>query len=493
MLYLGIITASTFIVLDLIFVKFDVVVYTVNLVKSNIIFWKLLVHHGIKVALYYECQYRLSDALSYPIFIAGGLQMIRTLMLSPHQKSMRALTKGQILAKKEISETDINRGISRLGIDKSEGIALGISKYSGKNIIIPDYYVNQVVLVLGTTGSGKTVTLEKFYHRAIAANYPLIIVTAKPSDEEVSILEHLAKEYARVFYPFNTRKSFHYDSLASGGYTELKDKIISLKDHWESDYYLSISEDYLQTTLEVLLKYKNGLDLKTIAKCLNFSELAAIAREVGDKNLLDKVKHLQHYDKKELTGLQAHLNLLIHSELGQFLNKEEPSFNLADVIAQNGVVYFALSALRFPSFSKVLGKLIINDIKAVVESQAVWAKRIFTVFDEFSVFAGEQVLNLINMGRGKGVHAVLGTQGLADLKKVSPAFESQILNCVNTVICHRLNDQESAEKISTWIGTAEKFDVTAQVKAGVGMGLGSVSLNRKFIVHPDEIKQDLKI
>jgi hypothetical protein len=31
------------------------------------------------------------------------------------------------------------------------------------------------------------------------------------------------------------------------------------------------------------------------------------------------------------------------------------------------------------------------------------------------------------MGREKGVHAVLSTQGLADLRKVDPVFENQIL------------------------------------------------------------------
>jgi hypothetical protein len=98
-------------------------------------------------------------------------------------------------------------------------------------------------------------------------------------------------------------------------------KLINLKDHWENGYYLSIAEDYLQTTLAVLLKYEDGFDLKMVAKCLDFSELAAKARELGDKDLQEKVKHLQHYDKKELAGLQAHLNLLIHSELGQFKRK----------------------------------------------------------------------------------------------------------------------------------------------------------------------------
>jgi conjugal transfer pilus assembly protein TraD len=141
----------------------------------------------------------------------------------------------------------------------------------------------------------------------------------------------------------------------------------------------------------------------------------------------------------------------------------------------------------------VLGKLVINDIKAVVERHKS-NREIFTVFDEFSVFAGEQVLNLVNMGRGKGVHAIFGTQGLADLARVDEGFKSQVLNCVNTVICHRLNDQESAEAVSGWIGTRNAFTVTSQLSVMQGdTGMGTVKQNRKFIVHPDEIKQELRV
>jgi type IV secretory pathway TraG/TraD family ATPase VirD4 len=182
----------------------------------------------------------------------------------------------------------------------------------------------------------------------------------------------------------------------------------------------------------------------------------------------------------------------VHSELGEYFEHTEGNtFSLRDVINNNGVVYFALPALTFPSFATVLGKLIINDIKAVIGKSNA-GKRIFTIFDEFSVFAGEQVLNLVNMGRGKGIHAVFGTQGLADLQKIHPTFANQVLNCINTIICHRLNDQESAELVSGWAGTRETFDLTAQVDMNTGgTGLGSVRRNKEFIVHPDAIKQEL--
>src|SRR5262249_28302749 len=142
------------------------------------------------------------------------------------------------------------------------------------------------------------------------------------------------------------------------------------------------------------------------------------ANETKNEALIDRVKELKNYERKDITGLQAHLNILINSELGRYFDKTEQSFSLTDVINQQAIVYFALPALRFPSFAKVLGKLVINDIKAVIDRERDYRGPVFTVFDEFSVFAGEQVLNLVNMGRGKGVHAIFGTQGLADLDKV---------------------------------------------------------------------------
>jgi type IV secretory pathway TraG/TraD family ATPase VirD4 len=206
---------------------------------------------------------------------------------------------------------------------------------------------------------------------------------------------------------------------------------------------------------------------------------------------MKRVIGLENYDCKDITGLRAHLNLLINSELGDYLNVDEKAFHLANIIEQNAVVYFALPALRFPSFSKVLGKLVINDLKAVIDRQS-GDKRVFMIFDEFSVFAGDQVLNLVNMGRGKGVHAIFGTQGLADLDKVDPAFKNQLLNCVNTIICHRLNDQESAETISAWVGTEDKFKITAQLDVhAADAALGTVRETKEFCIHPDAIKQGL--
>lgn len=460
---------------------------------NHLIFWKTFFYQGLKAALIVVYQQSFYYFLGFPLLLAGLLGMIEWIPNSTHEWELRAIQRGKELSSHSHWKSSFHHWYKRFTKQKKQpidGILLGTST-THQAVVIPDQAVNQMVLVLGTTGGGKTVTLRRFYQRALQQAYPLIIIDGKPTEENIVWLQKRSQHYQRSFYGFNCAEYHHYDPLAHGGYTELKDKLISLKDHWENDYYRSIAEDYLQTTFEVLLTVKEGFDLKTTVRCLEYEELALKARAIADESLKARVQRLQRYDAKDITGLQAHLNLLIHSELGSFFEKTNNTFNLAEIIKSNSVVYFALSALRFPSFAKVLGKLIINDIKAVIDRLEM-KQRIFTVFDEFSVFAGEQVLNLVNMGRGKGIHAIFGTQGLADLKRVDPNFENQLLNCVNTLICHRLNDHDSAETVASWVGTQDGFDITAQISEDTSTGMGSVKRNKSFIIHPDAIKQSLQ-
>ncbi len=458
----------------------------------NKVFWKLLFKRSDFSALTFLFHYAGGYIICFSPLLAGMLTTIELIKESPHKSIIDSIQKGEhYQEKKELPAKKIDQALQRLSGSHPDGVLLGVSTYTAKSIVIPDHFINQIVLVLGTTGSGKTVTLRRFYQRAIRNGYPLIIIDGKPTQDNINWLKSQADKYSRAFYGFNCGNYAHYDPLSNGDCSELKDKIISLKDQWENDYYRSIAEDYLQTTFDVLLQSGAPFDLRKVVKCLDFDTLKTLCRSLKSAELLQRVELLQKYDLKDITGLQAHLNILINSAMGKYFENNDNSFSLEKIINDNAVVFFSLPALRYPSFSKVLGKLVINDIKATIERNES-NKRIFMVFDEFSVFAGDQVLNLVNMGRGKGVHAVFGTQGIADLNTVNNNFKSQILNCVNTIICHRLNDQEGAEAIASWAGTKDSFTVTAQYDPkNTNASLGSVRSDKTYIIHPESIKKEL--
>ncbi len=458
----------------------------------NKAFWKLIFTKTDFSPVIYLYHHAGSYLLGFPVLVAGILSTIDLIKDSPHKPVIDAIQKGEhYQEKKELSEKKINKAMQQLEHVEANGVLLGVSTFTAKPVVLPDHYVNQIVMVLGTTGSGKTVTLQRFYDRAIKQGHPLIVIDGKPTQDNISWLSNLANYYGKRFYGFNCYNYAHYDPLSNGDCSELKDKIISLKDHWESDYYRSIAV-ILQTTFEVLLQSGKPFDLKQVVKCLDFETLKDFCRSLKNSELLAQVDSLQKYEMRDITGLQAHLKILVNSAMGKYFEPGNNMFTLEEVIKDDALVYFSLPALRYPSFSKVLGKLVINDIKATIERHKN-NQRIFMVFDEFSVFAGDQVLNLVNMGRGKGVHAVFGTQGIADLNTVSDNFKSQMLNCANTIICHRLNDQESAEAVAGWMGTKDTFNVTAQYDAkNTGASLGSVRSDKTYVIHPESIKQGLR-
>ena len=139
--------------------------------------------------------------------------------------------------------------------------------------------------------------------------------------------------------------------------------------------------------------------------------------------------------------------------IAEAVQASSPVLELSSAIAAGAVVYFCLPALQFPALAKTLGKVVINDLKSAANEQLgrpESARRpIYTVFDEFSVFAGEQVLNVINMGRSAGIHAVLATQSVADLGRATPEtpdhFTRQVFSSCNNYLVHRLNAPEDAQ------------------------------------------------
>ncbi len=115
------------------------------------------------------------------------------------------------------------------------------------------------------------------------------------------------------------------------------------------------------------------------------------------------------------------------------------------------MVYFCLQPLAFPAYAASLGKLIINGLKALASSQLEKSekKAIYAIFDEFSAFAGEQIINLINQGRNVGIHAVLSTQSLADIvHNGDEALLGQVLSNYNNYIIQRQNYHQDAEQLA---------------------------------------------
>lgn len=135
----------------------------------------------------------------------------------------------------------------------------------------------------------------------------------------------------------------------------------------------------------------------------------------------------------------------------------------------------------------------INDLKSAAAAQVAKPRNarvpFTTVFDEFSVFAGDQVLNLINQGRSVGVRAVLATQSVADIGRAAANgpdhFIRQVFASCNSNLIQRLNADDDVTAMAGLIGTRDTIEHTAQVDLLGATGLGSSGgKDRRFADRP---------
>lgn len=372
------------------------------------------------------------------------------------------------------------------------GVLLGVSN-EGKRAIVTDAELNGHCLLLGATGAGKTTTLLNFVESAAQRGLPAIIVDGKGDEEFVNKVGHLAGKYGRKFYFFSMsaiNESKHYNPLRHGNYTELKDKLISMTE-WTEPHYKMQAERYLQTAVRALMLAGVEVDLVSVAEEISPKRLEALAKKLPEE-VRQKVFNTIDEAGNTVNGLLNRLAVFSESEIGELFvdTDDERTIDLLKALNENAIVLFSLNSLMFAEYSRLLGRLIVIDLKATAARLLGQDKKIYCIFDEFGVFTGPQVTDLINKSRAAGFHVILSTQELADLRSGgSGELMEQVLGNTNVKIIHRQDVPSSAELLASLIGTRDDIMVTRQVNETGATGMGTIKEEKSFMVHPDEIKR----
>jgi hypothetical protein len=203
-----------------------------------------------------------------------------------------------------------------------DGSLLGVDKMSGRQVVLSDQEANTHTLVLGTTGSGKTVTVLNMVESAVDRGLPVLYVDGKGDQALAESVVEYAWSQGRPAYLFSLAgPSCRYNPLASGGYSAKKDRIIELRE-WSEDHYRKLAEGYMQTVFKVLEAVGIKTDLLTVADHMSAEKLQGLIRKstkrLGAKRAQTLSDQVESHKAAEahVESLRSEIRNLAWSEVG---------------------------------------------------------------------------------------------------------------------------------------------------------------------------------
>jgi conjugal transfer pilus assembly protein TraD len=381
---------------------------------------------------------------------------------------------------------------------KGKWLLLGRNE-RGLSVSIPvGYESGSHTLVLGATGSGKTVSQTWIATRLIECGHGAVVIDPKGDPLLRSELRAVAQRTGVQFYEWTPDGPLAYNPYAHGSDGEVADKALAGETFTEP-HYLRQAQRYLAHAVKVMRAAGVEVSPGTLLEHMDPRTLEATSRGLDE----EAAAHTQAYldslverQLRDLAGVRDRLGILAESELGPWLSltHETPTLDLHEAVAASAVVYFRLDSDQRLLLSAMLAGAIVVDLVTLVARMQRSPIPTVVMIDEFSALAAGQVARLFGRARSAGISLVLGTQELADLKSTGQdGLREQVLANVQALVAHRQNVPESAELIAQIAGTKPVWVNTEQTEEGLLLsgpsGRGSRRRGHAFEIHPDRIKR----
>jgi type IV secretory pathway TraG/TraD family ATPase VirD4 len=314
-------------------------------------------------------------------------------------------------------------------------------------------------LLVGATGSGKTVTQTWMTVRAIERGMGAIVIDPKGDARMRAAVASAARAAGRPFFEWTPDGPCVYNPFARGSETEIADKLLA-GERMTEPHYQRQAQRFLGHVVRALSRAGFEVSLDAIVHHLDPARLELLARGLSEPDAQAAHAYLDSLTPRqlsELAGVRDRLAILAESDVGRWLdpvNAGAGRFDLFEAARSRAVVYFDLDADRRPLLTQMLGAAIVQDLQTTVAALQGRPIPTVVVIDEFSALAAEHVVRLFGRARSAGFSLVLSTQELADLRLPGrEALMEQVIGNLSVLLAHRQVVPASAELISGLAGT----------------------------------------
>jgi type IV secretory pathway TraG/TraD family ATPase VirD4 len=325
----------------------------------------------------------------------------------------------------------------------------------GKPVSIPfGDRAGRHTLVVGATGSGKTVTQTLMAVSAIERGLAAIVVDPKGDPGMRSGLQAAAAAAGREFLEWTPSGPCTYNPYARGSETEIADRLLA-GERFTEPHYMRQAQRYLGHVVRALRNAGAEVALGSIVDHLDPDRLELLLRELAETEAEASHRYLDSLtprQTRDLAGVRDRLAILTESDVGAWLDPSTSPGRAIDLIAAaraGSVVYFSLESDSRPLLAQMLGAAVVQDLQSTIAALQGEPAPALVLIDEFSAVAAEHVVALFGRARSAGFSLLLGTQELSDLRL--PGHErllEQVLGNLSALIAHRQVVPRSAELIS---------------------------------------------
>jgi type IV secretory pathway TraG/TraD family ATPase VirD4 len=322
---------------------------------------------------------------------------------------------------------DINRKLSQYVKTDKYFLALSDDK---KDILVNEEMLNHHLHTLGPTGSGKTsLVILPLSKQAIDKGRGCCFIDFKGDEVFKRYVQQKAKEKGRNFYYFSIdpdEASIGYNPLSSG---DIHSKV-----------------DRIMTALELIYQGPAGFysNVQAMAFVELLKEIIQDEKEINFSTVKDSLEN-PHFLRRiavsaqEVKGLLAAISWIGGLEV---ITRDE--LDLAKVIKDGDIVFFALKSQINTRLAEAIGRMLVIDLK----SQAITRKEsdppYFIFIDEFQNLACSHFVDVISKVRSANFCLVLSNQSRGNLSSVSLAFENAIFTNTATKVIFMQEDPQDA-------------------------------------------------
>ncbi|MBP7215930.1 MAG: TraM recognition domain-containing protein [Candidatus Omnitrophica bacterium] len=338
---------------------------------------------------------------------------------------------------------DINKKLNQYA--KTDKYFLAVSD-DKQDVVVEENILNRHLHVLGPTGGGKTsLVILPLSRQAIEKRRGCCFIDFKGDEVFKKYVQEKARQAGKKFYYFSidpNEPSIGYNPLSSG---DIHSKV-----------------DRIMTALELIYQGPAGFysNVQAMAFIGLLKEKIQENKEINFLSVKEALENPAFLDRtdvsaQEVKGLLAAVSWIAGIDV---INKTE--LDLAKVIKNGDVAFFALKSQVNTRLAEAIGKMLIIDLK----SQAVFRKEtdppFFIFIDEFQNLACSHFVDVISKVRSANFCLVLSNQSRGNLSNVSNAFENAIFTNTATKVIFMQEDPHDSRFWSDKTGQTTYQDKT---------------------------------